>query len=411
MNSGQRERGLDPVAFRLTVVAAWFLCMTALLLVPLIEPGDARLMWPDLGAPMWWAMAVVLTAQAVVLWFAVRAPARALMLVVAVSSPLALLGTWDLYSLTSLPTAIGVYIAVLRAEYRSLRLLLPGVAIASAVAYVVAGRPGADLASVVLEALAQAAGLVAIPAVVAVVVRARRDVRSAGARERDAVVREQEAQVESAIARERTALARELHDIAAHHMSGIALMAAAIERQIDTAPAEAKDGARAIGDQSRLVLEDLRRLVGLLREGHEAEMSVCTLSTIAELVDGSAADVELRVHRGRWAELGAGVGPLGQLVAYRMVQESLANAARHAPSAPCAVVIDDRDETVVEIRVHNAPSSSAPTARAPGFGLRGMGERAELVGATLTYGPSLDGGWDVELRVPRDAASVEEARP
>ncbi|OUZ09172.1 hypothetical protein BHE97_11545 [Aeromicrobium sp. PE09-221] len=399
------------MAFRVAAVVGWLLCVTALFLVPWIEPREAELTWPELGVPMWWATAAVLTAQAVVLWFASRGPVKALSLVVAVSLPLASLGTWDLYSLTSLPTAIGVYVVVLSAEYRRLRFILPTVVIVSAGAYTVAGRPGEDLAALTVQAMVQAAALVAIPAAVAAVVRARRDVRSAGAREHDALMREQEARVESAVARERTALARELHDIAAHHMSGIALMAAAIERQIDAAPAKAKGGARAIGDQSRLVLEDLRRLVGLLREGDQAEMSVYTLSTIPELVDGSAADVELQVHRGRWPELGTGIGPLGQLVAYRMVQESLANAVRHAPSAPCAVVIDDREEAALEVRVHNAPSSSAPTARAPGFGLRGMAERAELVGATLAYGPSLDGGWDVELRVPREATSVEEVRP
>ncbi len=411
MDPRQRERDRGPIAFRLTVVVGWLLCVTALLIVPLIEPREAGLRWPEFGAPMWWMVAGVLTAQAVVLWFAARGPSMALSLVVVVSIPLAVLGTWDLYSLTSLPTAIGVYIVVVSSEYRLLRYILPAAVVVSTGAYAVAGRPGDDLGSVVLQAIVQAAFLVAIPAAVAAVVRARRDIRSAGAREHEAVVREQEAQVESAVARERTALARELHDIAAHHMSGIALMAAAIERQIDAAPAEAKDGARAIGDQSRLVLEDLRRLVGLLREGDQAEMSVYTLSTIPELVDDSAAEVELQVHRGRWPELGAGIGPLGQLVVYRMVQESLANAVRHAPSAACAVVIDDRDEAALEVRVHNAPSPSAPAAQTPGFGLRGMVERADLVGAALAYGPSLDGGWGVELRVPRDATSVEEVRP
>jgi signal transduction histidine kinase len=100
-----------------------------------------------------------------------------------------------------------------------------------------------------------------------------------------------------------------------------------------------------------------------------------------------------------------GVGPLAQLAAYRTVQEALANAALHAPSAPCTVTIDDRDPTRVVIRVENAPAAApaAPTSPSGGNGLRGMRERADLVGARLQTGPTATGGWLVELALGREA--------
>ena len=95
-----------------------------------------------------------------------------------------------------------------------------------------------------------------------------------------------------------------------------------------------------------------------------------------------------------------------------MVQESLANAVQHAPGARCVVTVDDRDPGVVVVTVHNdAASTAPPTARGGGgFGLVGMRERAELTAADLRYGPTIDGGWDVTLRLRRDATGDEETR-
>ena len=89
----------------------------------------------------------------------------------------------------------------------------------------------------------------------------------------EALEREHDALVQAAIARERTAMARELHDIAAHHLSGIAVMTAAIATQIDTDPAAAKRAVGQVRQQSTEVLRDLRSLVGLLREDQEPEDS------------------------------------------------------------------------------------------------------------------------------------------
>ena len=87
------------------------------------------------------------------------------------------------------------------------------------------------------------------------------------------------------MSRERAAMARELHDIAAHHLSGIALMAAVIDRQIDSDPERAHEGVRQVREQSTAVLEDLRRLVGLLRDDAPAERAVETVAGIVDLVE------------------------------------------------------------------------------------------------------------------------------
>ncbi|GAA4919472.1 histidine kinase [Nesterenkonia rhizosphaerae] len=410
---------LSLVGVRRLVPAAlvvWLLCLGALLFLPVLVSSDpvAPILWPSTWSPHWWVALAVITAQAATVLLVSRAPAVAIILVALLALPLAIAGSWDSYSLTAVPILVTVYAAVSAAGFFHARLALACCAAAVVTGYAVAGYsddPGA-LGLVLGQALGQAVGLVAAPAGIASMVRSRREVHSARKNEQDALIREQEARVESALARERTALARELHDIAAHHMSGMAVMASAIELHVDTAPDQAKEGARAIRDQSRLVLDDLRRLVSLLRESSGAERSVHTVSSIKELVAESPADdVELLVHSDGVAELGHGIGPLGQLVAYRMVQEALSNAAQHAAGASCVVAVDDRASEALVLRVKNAPAPTSGHRTAPGLGLTGMQERAELVGATLIYGATVEGGWEVELRIPREPGVTLHNRP
>ncbi|WFR68759.1 histidine kinase [Curtobacterium flaccumfaciens] len=201
-------------------------------------------------------------------------------------------------------------------------------------------------------------------------------------------------------------MARELHDIAAHHLSGIALMSAVVDRQIDTEPERAHEGVRQVREQSTAVLEDLRRLVGLLRDDAPAERAVETVAGIVDLVEGARAriDATLDVRPGDHV-LADGIGPLTQLVAYRTVQEALANVALHAAGAACTVTVDDSDPDHLTVRVENgAPTApSVGSTPAGGNGLRGMRERAKLVGARLQVGPTGPGGWAVQLETGREA--------
>ena len=208
-------------------------------------------------------------------------------------------------------------------------------------------------------------------------------------------------------------MARELHDIASHHLSGIALMASAIERQIATDPSAAESGIRQVRAQSRAVLDDLRRLVGLLRTGDDAG-AVKTVATVPELVEAASAagtPVRLEVLQATEWALADGIGPLGQLAAYRMVQESLTNVLRHAPGASCSVTVDDRDAERLRIVVRNdaAAAAAAGGDASGGFGLLGMRERAALVGGCFDAGPTKDGGWEARMSIPRTADGRDES--
>ena len=190
----------------------------------------------------------------------------------------------------------------------------------------------------------------------------------------------------------------------------IAVMSAAIATQIDTDPGAAKAAVADVRRQSTAVLRDLRNLVGLLRDhddpaaadGVRAE----TLAGISDLVGSVVAAgqhvVLTVVESPERRPLGSGVGPLAQLAAYRMVQEALANAGRHAPGSRCDVEVDDRGSEALVVTVRNAPG---PPVRDPavrgGLGLVGMRERAELTGSTVEAGATPDGGWLVRLRTPR----------
>jgi signal transduction histidine kinase len=287
-----------------------------------------------------------------------------------------------------------------------------------------AGR-SAPLGASLVVAVAQTIAVVGIPLTLSLVVASRRDERDSARREAQALRREgtaarreHEALVAAAVAGERTAMARDLHDIAAHHMSGIALLASAMERQIDSNTVAARQSAHDIRKQSTAVLADMRRLVGLLRDESAPTAAANPLDSISDLVEQrrcAGEDVALEDHS---AAAGREVGALAQLVGYRMVQEALANAAMHAPGAACTVRLD-ATAAGFRIRVRNAASvdqlvdgagSTGADAVVPtelegqrsGFGLVGMRERANLVGAILQYGSTTDHAWEVDLLLPPD---------
>ena len=392
----------------------WVFALAALLALPLLEaaePGSAVDVAP-VGTRGWWLVVASLSVQAVALLWARRAP-RAALLVVSVMPLLAAIAVDETtFSVTRIPVAVAVFVAGLVKGLRELRLTLTGAAALIAAGEVI-NKTAVEHTGVVnalVQAALQALSIVIVPLLLALLFAARREAREAHRSELRAVERERDALVLAAVAKERAGMARELHDIAAHHLSSIALMAAAVDRQIDTDPEAARRSVRQVRTQSRAVLDDLRRLVGLLRDDTGAERSVETLATVSSLVqDRRAVDTPtemrtLTAESGR--PLGEGIGPLAQLVAYRMVQESLTNATAHAAGAPCSVEIDDRDSAALTVTVTNEPapsngSQNAAPAGSGGYGLIGMRERAGLVGAELRYGPTDDGGWAVVLTIPR----------
>lgn len=214
-------------------------------------------------------------------------------------------------------------------------------------------------------------------------------------------------QTRRAVLEERARIAREMHDVVAHHLSRIAVRAeSAPVRVPDTGPAAVSELHEIAGD-ARDALTDMRRLLGVLRtddpfsDGPAAPLGPTPdLSGVPELVDAArraGTDVELSVT-GDPAPGGipAGIG----LAGYRVVQESLSNAARHAPGAALAVSVHRSDEQV-RVRVRNAPvPGGCPEDGDRGHGLIGMRERVEQAGGTIAAGPDPDGGWTVQALLP-----------
>lgn len=372
---------------------------------------------PAAGSMAWWAAAACILVQAVFLVWARHARPTAVLGVSAAAVLLASTLPGVVLDVTGPAIIIVIFCAFLATPSRGLWWAFAGAALLSLGGNVVnaVGAEGADPLAAFGESFVQVGGLFGVPLLLAVVFRARRESQDAQRRELRALTRERDALVDAKVARERAAMARELHDIAAHHMSGIALMASAVERQVSMDPDAARASASAIRAESTAVLQNLRRVVGLLRDDRAGERSVESFATVSELVQsvnaGRASEVRLAVLRsddGR--TLGEGIGPLAQLAAFRTIQEALANAAMHAPGADCIVEIDDTRSADVRVLVRNTPATPAQPAPRPapgvgGFGLVGMRERAELIGAELSYGRARDGGWEVQLIIPREGTS------
>lgn len=357
----------------------------------------------------WWLVAAALVLQAAA---QLLPSARDLSLIAAsaLALALALVAPGSLFSVTAFPILVCAFLAGLSVPFRRVRwtavaacvLVLAGQLINS----IASGRT--DLVGAGFEAALQAVLVVGLPLLPATAIAALKTARLAQGQTLDALARERDAQIGEAIALEHTAMARELHDIAAHHLSGISVMASAVERQVRSDPDAARAGAAAVREQSRAVLDDLRRLVGLLRDADGDDDSVKALATIPALVAAVAAtgvEVDLRIRRPASGELGEGIGPLAQLAAFRMVQESLSNASRHAPGAPCTVTIDDEDPARMRVSVRNAPPPGGAAmvgTDGSGFGILGMRERAALIGGSFDAGPTGDDGWEARMSIPRD---------
>jgi signal transduction histidine kinase len=204
---------------------------------------------------------------------------------------------------------------------------------------------------------------------------------------------------------ERARISRELHDVVAHHISMIAVQAESARLTTPGMPETGAQRLSAIGDTARTALTEMRRLLGVLREDTGAAVSYRQpqpgLRELTELLDeareATGAGTRLIVH-GWLAPLDPGV----ELAAYRIVQEALTNARRHAPGAAVDVELRYTDEALhVRIRDNGPGPSPASFASPPGgHGLAGMRERAAAVGGELRTGAAGGGGFLVEARLP-----------
>ncbi len=208
---------------------------------------------------------------------------------------------------------------------------------------------------------------------------------------------------------ERARIARELHDVVAHHISMIAVQAETARLTTPGLPPAGAERLREIGDTARAGLAEMRRLLGVLREdvdpGDVGERYPQPgLPQVAALVDAAREATGGTVAGLIVSGAVASFDPGGELAAYRIVQEALTNARRHAPGA--AVDVELRyDDDRLRLRIRdNGPGPSPPAARgaeqAAGHGLPGMRERAAFVGGTLDVGAAPGGGFLVEAVLP-----------
>ncbi|WP_119729933.1 sensor histidine kinase [Thermomonospora amylolytica] len=220
------------------------------------------------------------------------------------------------------------------------------------------------------------------------------------AHSRHAYVREAR---ERAAGQERLRIARELHDVVGHHMSLINVQASAALHRIGRDPAQAEEALGAIKESSREALRELRATLGVLRQADE-DVPVAPppgLARLEELVR-AAEQAGLRVRTRTTGD----AGPLPvevDLAAYRIVQESLTNVARHARARTVTVRLDRGPDAVT---VEVADDGDGPAHGAPGSGITGMRERARALGGELTAGPRPGGGFAVRARLPHRGEAV-----
>lgn len=222
--------------------------------------------------------------------------------------------------------------------------------------------------------------------------------------------REQEEREQRAVAEEKGRIARELHDVVAHHMSVISVQAGMAGYVFTTDPETARDALRTISDTTREALEEMRRMLLVLRaspaepESYAPMPRLERLGDVADRVRGAGVPVELRVV-GEPRPLAQGV----ELCAYRIVQEALTNVLKHAPAARAEVLVEyEPHQLTVRVMDDGDRTVQATIAPSGGHGLIGMRERARLYGGTVVIGPRAEGGFSVRLTLPTSAPAGRE---
>jgi signal transduction histidine kinase len=223
------------------------------------------------------------------------------------------------------------------------------------------------------------------------IVRDREQRAEFAERERDLVARE-------AVVEERARIARELHDVIAHHVSMIVVQAGAERRVLGDASASTREVLETVEQSGRSALTEMRRLLGMLRgDGHEPLTPQPVLGDVPTLVGQlreAGLPVELRID-GEPRELPVGI----ELSAYRIVQEALTNALKHAGDAHATVNVHYGADAL-ELEIADDGAGGITRASGGGHGLVGMRERVALYGGRLDTSRRAGGGFVVRVKLP-----------
>lgn len=217
-----------------------------------------------------------------------------------------------------------------------------------------------------------------------------------------------------AVADERRRIARELHDIVAHHITTMQLMAGGARANI-AEPEVVRDALVTLEASGRLALREMRQLLDVLRDGDEPEAVPSQPQPGADDLGRLVAEsrlaglpTEFSVHGPRRP-----LPPTVGLTVFRIAQEALTNARKHAGPARASIQLTyGQDRVTIEVRDDGGgipPQEGAPTVGAGGYGLIGMRERVALHGGTLTVGPQADGGFAVVADLPLTTDEADEA--
>jgi signal transduction histidine kinase len=210
-------------------------------------------------------------------------------------------------------------------------------------------------------------------------------------RERDLLARER-------VAEERNRIARELHDIVAHSVSAMVIQASAARRTMASRPEEATALLENVERAGRQTMDELRQVLGVLRDesGGPLAMPLPTLEDLSALVDSTVGPITRLVVTGDAARVPAAVA----VSAYRIVQEALTNANRHAGPGATVDVRVTCTAADVEVFVEDDGRGASTSGSEGGYGLVGMRERAVAAGGSFSAGPRRGGGWRVSATLP-----------
>jgi signal transduction histidine kinase len=243
----------------------------------------------------------------------------------------------------------------------------------------------------IIGVLMVAALLTAVPLVVGILRGTRAELRER--EQREAALREEVTRQE-----ERSRIAHEMHDVLGHRLSLLSLQAGALEV---TAAETAGDAARTVRSTAKQSLEDLRQVIGVLRDGRDFQLHgpVPTLADLPTLImETRQAGVPVNITV--LLDQATAAPPQLGMAVYRVVQESLTNVLRHAPGAPAEVTVRGGPGAGVTLEIGN-PLPAVPT-RSPGSGsgLTGISERVTALGGKVNIGPTNNGAFVVQAWLP-----------
>ncbi|WP_157692940.1 sensor histidine kinase [Pedococcus dokdonensis] len=250
--------------------------------------------------------------------------------------------------------------------------------------------------------------IVALTIAIGYYIGTRRDLFASWQQRAETAEREQASRVAEARATERALIAREMHDVLAHRISLVAMHSGALAYRTDLSADDTTRTAEVIRDNAHLALTELREVLGVLRDpaaprdGEAIEPPQPTLASVEALIadereSGRTVSADIDV-----ADLDSAPNALSRN-AFRIVQECLTNARKHAPGVPVRLEIRGGPDAGLEIRVSNpVPVGAALPTGLPrsGMGLAGVTERAVLAGGELTFGTDRRGEFVVRARLP-----------